>query len=188
MTPPMNPSSKPPSTILEPTLNLAVALVEPRIPQNTGNIARLCACTGSELFLIGDLGFQIGDKYLERAGMDYLKGIELTHLPDFPDLLKAKPGYTPFYVSTKATQAYTDVVYPEKTVLVFGSEDKGLPKWVMAKHPEQSIRIPMLSEARSLNLSNAVSIVVYEVLRQKQALLNDSKKVSKNIFKGEVTL
>ncbi len=168
MTPSTSPSSKPQSTILAPTPNLAVALIEPRIPQNTGNIARLCACTGAELFLLGDLGFQIGDKYLERAGMDYLKGLELTHLPDFPDLTQEKPDYQPFYVSTKAEQSYTDIIYPEKVLLVFGREDKGLPEWVMEENPEQSIRIPMLPEARSLNLSNSVAIVLYEVLRQRQ--------------------
>ncbi len=168
MTPPTHPSSKPPNTTLAPTPNITIALIEPRIPQNTGNIARLCACTGSELFLVGDLGFQIGDKYLERAGMDYLEGIELVHLPDFPDLIKRKPEHQTFYLSTKASQSYTNVIYPEKSLLVFGREDKGLPEWVIEEYPEQSIRIPMQTGARSLNLSNAVAVVVYEVLRQRQ--------------------
>lgn len=148
---------------------IAVALVEPRIPQNTGNIARLCACTGSELYLVGSLGFKIGDKYLERAGMDYIDDVELKQVPDFPDLKAALPEHVPYFVSTKAKVNYTDITYPEKALLVFGSETHGLPAWLIEEHPDTSIRIPMVPDARSLNLANSVSIVLYEVIRQRQA-------------------
>jgi len=140
--------------------------VEPRIPQNTGNIARLCQCAGVELFLIGDLGFRLGDKYLERAGMDYLKGITLTHLADFDTLLLQKPGWTCYYLSTKATKNHTNVAFNPKSLLIFGREDKGLPAALIETNPNNSLRIPMVPDARSLNVANAVSIVLYEALRQ----------------------
>lgn len=162
----MPPSSPRPNTILASTSPLTVVLVEPRIPQNTGNIARLCQCAGVELVLVGDLGFRMGDKYLKRAGMDYLEGLEIQHLPDFDALEAEKPGWSPYYLSTKAERSYLDVEYAPQTMLVFGSEDRGLPEWVIAENPENSIRIPMVDGARSLNLSNAVAIVLYEALRQ----------------------
>lgn len=146
---------------------ISIALVEPRIPQNTGNIARLCACTGSELYLVGSLGFKIGDKYLARAGMDYMDDIPIHQLSDYKDLMAARPDYTPFFVSTKAKNNYTDIVYPDKTLLIFGSETHGLPAWLIEEHPETSIRIPMRPDTRSLNLANSVSIVLYEVIRQR---------------------
>lgn len=154
--------------LLRPKAQIAIALVEPRIPQNTGNVARLCACTGADLYLVGSLGFQLDDKYLERAGMDYLDQAPITRVTDFPDLLAACPGYTPYFVSTKATTRYTDITYPTRSLLVFGSETHGLPAWLIAEHPQTSIRIPMVENARSLNLANSVSIVLYEALRQQQ--------------------
>jgi tRNA (cytidine/uridine-2'-O-)-methyltransferase len=148
---------------------IAVVLVEPRIPQNTGNIARLCACTGAELYLVGSLGFRLGDKYLERAGMDYMDDIEIRHVPDFKDVLREKPGWTPYFVSTKATRNYTATAYQSPTLLVFGSETHGLPAWLIEENPQTSVRIPMQAEARSLNLANSVSIVLYEVIRRRLA-------------------
>lgn len=171
MTPSTSPSSKPPSSgaklFLDTPPGITVALVEPRIPQNTGNVARLCACTGADLYLVGSLGFRINDKYLERAGMDYLDDIPLHQVPDFKDLSEAHPGYTPFFVSTKATQSYLDIDYPAQTLLVFGSETHGLPAWLIEENPDHGIRIPMRPDTRSLNLANSVSIVLYEVIRQR---------------------
>jgi tRNA (cytidine/uridine-2'-O-)-methyltransferase len=160
-------SSKAKNLFLKETPEIAVVLVEPRIPQNTGNIARLCACTGADLFLVGSLGFKIGDKYLERAGMDYMDDIPIHHVPDFKDVKAARPGWTPYFLSTKAKRNYTDIVYPKKALLVFGSESHGLPAWVMEDHPETSIRIPMRENTRSLNLANSVAIVLYEAIRQR---------------------
>ena len=151
---------------------IAVVLVEPRIPQNVGNIARLCACMGLPLVLVGDLGFRFGDKFLARAGMDYLERAAITHVPDMEALTAKYAGWQAFYVSTKAAQAYTAIDYGAQiaesggVLLVFGREDRGLPDWVMAEHPEWSIRIPMVAGARSLNVSSAVAMVVGEVMRQ----------------------
>jgi tRNA (cytidine/uridine-2'-O-)-methyltransferase len=129
MIPHTNPSLTPLSLEVDP--KITVVLVEPRIPQNTGNIARLCACTGADLYLVGSLGFRLNDKYLERAGMDYLDDIPIHHVPDFKDVLAQKPGATPYFVSTKAKINYTDIVYPENCLLVFGSESHGLPAWLI---------------------------------------------------------
>lgn len=165
MTQPTSPSSTPLSFEADP--KITVVLVEPRIPQNTGNIARLCACTGADLYLVGSLGFRLNDKYLERAGMDYLDDIPIQHVPDFKDVKAAKPGWTPYFVSTKAKRNYTDIQYPENTLLVFGSESHGLPAWLIEEQPENSVRIPMRPDSRSLNLSNSVAIVLYEAVRQR---------------------
>ncbi|HEY9746953.1 MAG TPA: tRNA (cytidine(34)-2'-O)-methyltransferase [Oculatellaceae cyanobacterium] len=165
MTQPTSPSSTLPNLKADP--QVAIVLVEPRIPQNTGNIARLCACTGAELYLVGSLGFRLGDKYLARAGMDYLDNVPIHHLPDFKDVLAEKPGWTPYFLSTKAKKSYMDVAFPEKSLLVFGSESHGLPAWLIEENPETSIRIPMRENARSLNLANSVSIVLYELIRQR---------------------
>jgi tRNA (cytidine/uridine-2'-O-)-methyltransferase len=151
-----------------------VVLVEPRIPQNTGNVARLCACTGAELYLVGSLGFRLGstsekhETALKRAGMDYLDDIPIRHVAEFQDVLAEKPGWTPFFVSTKATRHYADVTYPPQSLLVFGSETHGLPAWLIAENPAQSVRIPMRPDSRSLNLANSVAIVLYEAVRQRQ--------------------
>lgn len=146
--------------------SLAVVLVEPRIPQNTGNIARLCVCAGAELFLIGDLGFRLTEKYLARAGMDYLEHIHIRHLPTFDALLSEKAGWQMVFLSSKVSRSYWDFPYQAETLLVFGREDRGLPQEILEQYPEQSVRIPMQPSARSLNLSNAVSIVLYEAMRQ----------------------
>ena len=158
MTQPINPSST--LLNLEADPQIAVVLVEPRIPQNTGNIARLCACTGAELYLVGSLGFRLNDKYLSRAGMDYLDDIPIHHLADFNELLAAKPGWTPYFLSTKAKKSYLDVTFPSQCLLVFGSESHGLPAWLIEESMEMSIRIPMRENTRSLNLANSVSIVL----------------------------
>ena len=147
---------------------LTVALVEPRIPQNTGNIARLCACTGAELYVIGSLGFRMSDKHLARSGMDYLETVEITHLPDLETLKTKKPNASLYYLSTKAKQSYTEIEYPEEVILVFGSESHGLPESLIEANLDRTLRIPMREETRSLNLANSVAIVMYETLRQWQ--------------------
>jgi len=171
------PSTSPSSTplSLEDKPNITVVLVEPRIPQNTGNVARLCACTGANLYLVGSLGFKLGnntdehDRALKRAGLDYFNiGTPIHHVDEFSEVLDAHPGWTPYYVSTKATQHYADVSYPDRSILVFGSETHGLPAWLIEESPGQSIRIPMRLDARSLNLANSVAIVLYELIRQFQ--------------------
>jgi tRNA (cytidine/uridine-2'-O-)-methyltransferase len=146
-----------------------VVLVEPRIPQNTGNIARLCVCTGAELYLVGSLGFRLSDRFLNRAGMDYMDAIDLHHLPTFEAVQEAKPGWTPYFLSSKATRSHFEVTYPpDGALLVFGPETHGLPEAWLDRHPETSLRIPMVADGRSLNLANSVAIVLYEALRQRQ--------------------
>lgn len=161
-----DPFSRPPSTTLAPTTSLAIVLVEPRIPQNTGNIARLCVCAGLELFLVGDLGFRLSDKYLARAGMDYMGRLAIRHVSDFNAVLAEKPDWQVFYLSTRATRTYTQARFTPRTLLVFGSEDRGLPADWIAAFPEQALRIPMTPGERSLNLATSVGIVAYEALRQ----------------------
>ena len=148
---------------------LAIVLVEPRIPQNVGAISRLCACTGSDLILIGDLGFNLDDKETKRAGMDYLEQINLKHYPDLPDVFKDYPNWHVALLSTFGKQSHTQVNYQPNTRVIFGREDKGLPKSIINKYPEHTFRIPMLEDKRSLNLATSVAIVLYEGLRQLKA-------------------
>lgn len=143
-----------------------LVLVEPEIPANTGNIARTCAVTGAELHLVRPLGFSIDDKHLKRAGLDYWHLLKV-HLHDcFEDVLAAYPTHRFYLVTTKGARFYTDVSYGMDDFLVFGKETAGLPKELLERLPEQCIRLPMLNQARSLNLSNAVAVVLYEALRQ----------------------
>jgi len=143
-----------------------VVLVEPEIPQNTGNIVRLCACTGAKLYLVGKLGFRLDDKFLDRAAMDYRQQVEPRHVWQFETVLKENEGYTPFFLSSKAKQSHWEMIIPPASLLVFGSETKGLPADFIAAHAHQAVRLPMVEDARSLNLSNTVAVVVYDVLRQ----------------------
>ncbi|MCE5342758.1 MAG: tRNA (cytidine(34)-2'-O)-methyltransferase, partial [Eubacteriales bacterium] len=141
-------------------------LVEPEIPQNTGNIARTCAATGMTLHLIKPLGFSLEDRYLKRAGLDYWSMMEYRVYEGFDELLLAYPDARMHYLSTKATRSYTDAVYEKDDFLVFGCETRGLPESLLSKVYERCVRIPMACGARSLNLSNSVAIVAYEALRQ----------------------
>lgn len=153
------------SVLLTQSPRIIVVMVEPRIPQNVGNVARLCACVGAVLYLVGDCGFELGDKFLHRAGMDYLEHVTPIHVPDMSDVVKKYPEAVSFYLSTKATRTLWDVkAYPKQVMLVFGREDKGLPEWVMAEYPDQSIKIPMPGMGRSLNVANSVAVGVYDVL------------------------
>lgn len=143
-----------------------IALVEPEIPQNTGNIARTCAATGTGLHLVKPLGFSIEDRYLKRAGLDYWDKVLVSVSESFAELRAKYSGYTFFYATTKAGKAYTEVSYPRDCFLVFGKETAGLPEDLLEANRENCIRIPMRSGIRSLNLSNSAAVILYEVLRQ----------------------
>ena len=151
-------------------MKINIVMVEPEIPQNTGNIARSCAATGAKLHLVKPLGFEITDKYLKRAGLDYWDKVEIEEHEPLQDFLnKYKPEENNmFYASTKATHCYSDVDYSkyEEVFILFGKETKGLPEDLLQKYIENTIRIPMRHTLRSLNLSNSVNIILFEVLRQ----------------------
>ena len=145
------------------TLNLV--LIEPRIPQNAGNIARTCAATGARLHLVGPMGFEIDDKKLKRAGLDYWHLLDITVYQSSEEFFEKNKGPF-FYFSTKARHIFSQIEYPDGAYLVFGREDQGLPEKLLFENEERCVRLPMLSEARSLNLSNSVAVAAYEVLRQ----------------------
>lgn len=145
---------------------LNIVLVEPQIPQNTGNIARTCAATGASLHLVRPMGFTVDDKKLKRAGLDYWHLLDITYYDDLDDFFNKNDGGNFFYLTTKGKHIHSDIVYPENTFIIFGREDAGLPEELLFKNEETSLRIPMIDEARSLNLSNSVAIVTYEILRQ----------------------
>jgi tRNA (cytidine/uridine-2'-O-)-methyltransferase len=142
-----------------------IVLVEPRIPQNVGNIARTCAATGSPLHLIEPMGFEIEDKKLKRAGLDYWHLMEIYRYSSTEEFFSKKTGEF-FFFSTKASCLYTKVCYSDNCYLVFGREDAGLPESILNSGMGKNVRIPMVDKARSLNLSNAVAISVYEAIRQ----------------------
>ncbi len=148
-------------------MELNIVLVEPRIPQNTGNIARTCALTGARLHIVKPMGFEIDDRQLKRAGLDYWHLLDITYYEGLEDFFSRNDGAF-FYFTTKALHNYCDVTYPDKAYIVFGREDAGLPEDLLYKNPETCVRIPMINNeaARSLNLSNSVAIGAYEVLRQ----------------------
>lgn len=146
-------------------MTLNVVLVEPQIPQNTGNIARTCSVTGARLHLIRPMGFDIDDRKLKRAGLDYWHLLDISYYDGWEDFADRNPG--PYFLfSTKAWKVHSDVRYPDGCYLVFGREDAGLPEELLKARPEDCVRIPMRSQVRSLNLSNAAAIGVYEALRQ----------------------
>lgn len=143
-----------------------IVLVEPEIPQNTGNIARTCAATGTALHLVGPLGFSIEDRYLKRAGLDYWHLLDMTYYENLEAFFHAHQGATFLFSSTKAKKCYHEIQYPDNAFILFGKETKGLPETLLSKNYEACLRIPMLESIRSLNLSNSVAIVLYEALRQ----------------------
>lgn len=143
-----------------------IVLVEPEIPYNTGNIARTCAVTGAVLHLVRPLGFSTDDKYLKRAGLDYWHLVEIHYYDSFTELRDKFPDKNFYYVTTKGSHSYAEVKYNNDDFLVFGKETAGLPKDLLAANPDYCIRIPMMNDARSLNLANSVAIVVYEAWRQ----------------------
>ncbi len=145
---------------------LNIVLVEPEIPQNCGNIARTCAATGSRLHLIRPLGFDISEKAVKRAGLDYWHLVDVQVYDDLQDFFAKNQVRQMWCLSTKSPRAYTEAAFEDGCYLFFGKETKGLPEDFLAAHYDRCVRIPMRQEARSLNLSNAVAITVYEALRQ----------------------
>ena len=165
-------------------MEINVVLVEPEIPQNTGNIVRTCAAIGAKLHLVKPLGFEISEKYVKRAGLDYWDKIEIEEHNSFLDFLKK---YNPnekdmFFISSKGTHVYSDIEFSDtkEVFVLFGKETKGLPEDVMKKYLDKTIRIPMLDGIRCLNLSNAVSIITYEILRQNN--FEKFKKISEKLI------
>lgn len=143
-----------------------IVLVEPEIPANTGNIARTCAATGSTLHLVRPLGFSTDDKYLKRAGLDYWHLVEVLYYDNFEEFAGRHKGGQFYLATTKAPRFHTEVSYEADSFLIFGKETRGLPPEILGKYPERQIRVPMINEARSLNLANSVAVVLYEALRQ----------------------
>ena len=145
-----------------------IVLNRPEIPQNTGNIARTCAATGAALHLIKPLGFEIDDRKLKRAGLDYWNELDITYYESEEEFFKLHSDKTIFYFSTKAPRDYSEQSYPDEVWLMFGRETKGLDEELLYKNYDMCVRIPMREDLRSLNLSNAVAVAVYEVLRQRR--------------------
>ncbi len=154
-------------------IKINIVLHEPEIPQNTGNIARTCAATGASLHLLRPMGFEVDDKKLKRAGLDYWDKLDITYYDGLEDFFLKHPEakQSIYYFSTKAPRSYTEVNYKDEVpsgevFIVFGKESRGLPEELLHENKERCVRIPMLNELRSLNLSNSVAIAVYEILRQ----------------------
>ena len=145
---------------------LNIILHEPEMPANTGNIGRTCVATDTVLHLIEPLGFQINDKMLKRAGLDYWDKLDVRIYDDFDDFIAKNPGARIYMATTKAARSYTDVHYEDDCYIMFGKESAGIPETILQKYQDTAVRIPMWGEIRSLNLSNAVAIVLYEALRQ----------------------
>ena len=152
------------------THNFNVVLFEPEIPQNTGNIVRLCACTNCKLYLVGKLGFSISDKYLKRAGLDYWNDVEIVRTNTLEELQVQFPNSNFYYCTTKTRAKYTQRKFEKGDFFVFGPESRGLSEELLKNNPDTCITIPMAEGQRSLNLSNSVSIVVYEAIRQNECL------------------
>lgn len=148
-------------------MSAQIVLVEPEIPQNTGNIARTCVAAGISLHLVKPLGFSLSEKAVRRAGLDYWSDLDLIIWDSFEEFSSKNKNKNLYYVSTKAKQTYSSLNYPEDCMFLFGKETKGLPEEILKNNLENTIRIPMVNGQRSLNLSNSVAIIVYEYLRQK---------------------
>ena len=147
---------------------LNIVLFEPEIPANTGNIGRTCVATGTRLHLIEPLGFRLNEKEIRRAGMDYWQDLDVTRYINWEDFLEKNPDAKIYMATTKGKHVYTEVSYEPDCYIMFGKESAGIPEEILIEHPEECIRIPMIGETRSLNLSNSVAIVLYEALRQNQ--------------------
>lgn len=145
---------------------LNIVLHEPEIPANTGNIGRTCVATNTRLHLIEPLGFRLDEKSLKRAGMDYWDQLDVRTYIDYNDFLEKNPGAKIYMATTKAEKVYTDVSYEPDCYIMFGKESAGIPEEILAHHKEDTLRIPMIGDIRSLNLGNSVAIVLYEALRQ----------------------
>lgn len=147
---------------------LNIVLYEPEIPANTGNIGRTCVATGTKLHLIEPLGFSLSEKALKRAGMDYWSQLEVERYVNYEDFLQRNPGAKIYMATTKAKKIYSEASYEPDCYIMFGKESAGIPEEILVEHPEECVRIPMIGETRSLNLSNSVAIVLYEALKQNQ--------------------
>ena len=147
-------------------MTLIIVLVEPQIPQNTGNISRTCAVTGARLHLVRPLGFEVTDKNLKRAGLDYWDKLDITYYDSLGDFFEKTAGGRYYYFTTKGRNVYTDISYPDGCYILFGREDAGLPEELLHENPSDCVRLPMRPTLRSLNLSNSVAIAAYEILRQ----------------------
>ena len=145
---------------------LNIVLLEPEIPANTGNIGRTCVATDTRLHLIEPLGFSLSEKALKRAGMDYWGQLDVTTYVNYEDFLQKNPKAKIYYATTKGRHVYSDVQYEEDCYIMCGKESAGIPEEILKDHPNECVRIPMIGETRSLNLSNSVAIVLYEALRQ----------------------
>ncbi len=143
-----------------------IILFEPEIPANTGNIGRTCVATGTRLHLIEPLGFRLDEKEIKRAGLDYWKDLDVTVYENYDDFLRRNPNAKIYMATTKARHVYTEISYESDCFIMFGKESAGIPEEILLENKETSIRIPMIGEIRSLNLSNSVAIVLYEALRQ----------------------
>lgn len=143
-----------------------IVLLEPEMPANTGNIGRTCVATGTKLHLIEPLGFRLNDKLIKRAGLDYWDKLDITVYSDFQDFLDKNPGAKIYMATTKGLHVYSDVAYRPNDYLMFGKESAGIPEEILLDNQDRCIRIPMWGDVRSLNLSNSVSIVLYEALKQ----------------------
>ena len=152
--------------IIDKNIKFNIVLFEPEIPQNTGNIARLCACTGADLYLIGKLGFSLTEKYVKRAGLDYWDSVNIFQIPSMEELLNKFQYSNFYYLTTKTQKPYYKCEYKNGDFLVFGPETRGLPEDLLKKYKSQTLNIPMREGQRSLNLSNSVAVVLYEALRQ----------------------
>lgn len=159
--------------------NLNIVLLEPQIPQNTGNIARTCAATGAALHIIRPMGFSIDDKKLKRAGLDYWQFLDIRYYDNIEDFYSKNNGNF-YYFTTKGKNTYSDIKYNGNVYIIFGREDAGIPEEILYNNYEKCVRLPMIADARSLNLSNTVAIASYEVLRQWDFLnLNKFGKLTK---------
>ena len=145
---------------------LNIVLMQPQIPQNTGNIARTCAATGAKLHLVKPMGFTVDDKKLKRAGLDYWHLLDITYYESNDDFFEKNKDGSFYFLTTKGKKVYTETEFPDNAYIIFGREDAGIPEDILVKNPETCLRIPMREQARSLNLSNTVAIVTYEILRQ----------------------
>lgn len=154
---------------------LNIVLVEPEIPQNTGNIARTCAATGTILHLVGPLGFSVEDKYLKRAGLDYWNDVEIKYYASLDEFINKYGASKLYFSTTKAMYKYSDVRFEDDCFVLFGKETAGLPEELLKENKENCIRIPMKEGIRSLNLSNSVAIVLYEALRQQNFINFETK-------------
>ena len=158
---------------------LNIVLIEPQIPQNTGNVARTCAATGSRLHLVGPMGFTVDDKKLKRAGLDYWYLLEITYYDDTADFFEKNNSSDMFFFTTKAEKSYDEAEYTDNSYIVFGREDAGISEALLAAHEGKCVRLPMTENARSLNLSNTVAVAAYEALRQ-----NNFKNLQKESPRG----